>query len=605
MAHFRSLSLGEEEKKSFDLWLLWRLLSYARADWHLFALAGLLILASTGLELAPPYIIKIAIDSYLLNPAADQAGLVRLAGIYLGITAGVLLANYWQAYFLQLAGQRVIYRLRQAVFSHLQHLSLSFFDTHPVGQLVTRVANDTQALNQLYTEVLVTLFKDIFLLVGIVVAMLSLDLRLAFLALVGVPLIALSTVLYRHLARRAYRQVRLRLSQVNSFLQEHLSAMRLIQAFRREKANYEQFTAVNRDYYQATIQELTVTAVFRPTVDLINSLIIALLLWYGGGRVIQDLVTFGVLYAMINYTQQFFRPINDMAEKYTILQAAMAAAEKVFGLLEEKPAVVDAPEVIVRPRWRGEIEFDRVWFAYHPPHWVLRDVTFTARPGQTLALVGPTGAGKTSIANLICRFYDIQRGKIRLDGVDIRQIPQTLLRRQIGLVLQDVSLFSGTIAENLTLGNPDIGRDRIIQAIEAAQAGFVWDLPGGLEARVGERGITLSLGQRQLLALARALVVDPPILILDEATASVDSQTEQRIQEALARAASGRTTIIIAHRLSTVQNASHILVVNRGEIVEQGTHGQLLAARGLYWQLWQLADQEEKILQSAGKGFGL
>lgn len=605
MAHQRGLSLGEEEKRGLDLWLLWRLLRYARADWHLFALAGVLILVSTGMELAPPYIIKTAIDSYLLNPAADQAGLVRLAGIYMAITAGVLLTNYWQAYLLQLAGQRVIYRLRQAVFSHLQRLSLSFFDTRPVGQLVTRVANDTQALNQLYTEVLVTLFKDIFLLVGIVIAMLSLDRRLALLALIGVPLVTLSTALYRHLARKAYRGVRLHLARVNSFLQEHISAMRLIQAFGRERANYEQFTAVNRDYYQATMQELHVSAVFRPTMDLINSLIIALLLWYGGGRVIEGLVTFGVIYAMINYTQQFFRPINDMAEKYTILQAAMAAAEKVFGLLEEKPAVVDAPEVIVRPRWRGEIEFDRVWFAYQPPHWVLRDITLAARPGENLALVGPTGAGKTSIASLICRFYDVQRGAIRLDGVDIRQIPQALLRRQIGLVLQDVSLFSGTIAENLTLGNPDVGRDRIVRAIEAAQADFVWDLPGGLEAQVGERGVNLSQGQRQLLALARALVVDPPVLILDEATASVDTETEGLIQQALARAASGRTTIIIAHRLSTIQNASRILVVNHGEIVEQGTHGQLLAARGLYWRLWQLADQEEKILQSAGKGFGL
>jgi ATP-binding cassette subfamily B multidrug efflux pump len=479
--------------------------------------------------------------------------------------------------------------MRQAIFSHIQKLSFSFFDNNPVGKLVTRVTNDTENLNQMYTGVLVNLFKDIFMLVGIIIVMINIHTKLALVCMAAVPFIAFFTVIFRINARKAHRRVRTQLSKINAFLSEHISGMRIIQIFNREKQKQQEFDNNNTGYYKAALKELKVNAVFRPSIEFLFSMALSLLLWYGGGQLIKGNIEFGVLYAFVTYIQMFFQPINDLTEKFNIIQSAMASAEKIFYLLDQNDIIPDPKKPIPLEKVEGRIDFEHVWFAYKEGEWVLRDVSFTIHPGQTVAIVGATGAGKTSIINLMSRFYDVQKGRILIDGIPINRVKKEELRRHIGTVLQDVFLFTGDIESNIRLTSAEISPEKIREVARYVNAHkFIEKLPNKYHEEVMERGATLSTGQRQLLAFARALAFNPSILILDEATANIDTETEELIQDALVKLIEGRTTIAIAHRLSTIQHADKIMVMHRGKIREMGTHQELLSKRGLYYQLYQL-----------------
>lgn len=524
---------------------------------------------------------------------SDLDSIVRLAWMFLSVVAIGFVLSYAQVYVLHWIGQRIIYDIRAQIFSHLQRMTIQFFDRNPVGRLVTRATNDTDTLNEMFTSVLVNLFKDVFLLLGILIVMFRVHWQLALVSLVVMPLVALVTVMFRMKARDAYREVRLKLARINATLAENIAGMRITQIFNQERRQFKQFDDINEDHYRSMLREVRVFALFRPAVEFLSALALALIIWYGGGRVVQNTIEFGVLYLFIQYMQTFFQPINDLTEKYNIMQAAMASSERIFLILDTEPE--SEPESpVALPQVRGEIEFDRVWFAYIDDDWVLKDVSFTVRPGETVALVGATGAGKTSIINLINRFYDIQRGAIRVDGVDIRNVRRTDLRSQIGIVLQDVFLFTGDMESNITLHNEAITPKKVREAARLVNAeGFIERLPGGYDSKVRERGASLSAGQRQLLAFARALAYDPAILVLDEATANIDTETEQLIQEALQRLIKGRTTVIIAHRLSTIQHADKIIVLHKGEIKEMGTHQELLRAQGIYRRLYELQYKEQ------------
>ncbi len=601
----------EEETlgKAYDTRLMRRLLAYARPFWGWVFLCIVLLLFITAADLARPYLIKIAIDDHLtvvyrvaknsaspgntVNLKALRSehlqGLLRLVYLYLGIITAGFLLNCLQTYLLHYTGQRIIYRIRQELFAHLQRLSLSYFDRNPVGRLVTRVANDTEALNEMYTNVLVNLFGDLFIIAGIVVVMLRLNLQLALVSFTVIPLIVVVTVVFRLRAREAYRRVRVKLARINAALQENISGMKIVQVFNRQARQFEEFREVNREHYLAGMQQLKVFAVFRPTLDLIRYFALALLVWYGGRAVLNENLQFGVLYAFVNYIDRLFRPINDLSEKYNIMQSAMASSERIFMLLDSKEEVPNPKNPRHLGRVRGQIEFENVWFAYKEGEWVLRDVSFEVKPGETVAIVGPTGAGKSSIINLICRFYDPQAGRVLVDGIDVKQVKKEDLRRQIGVVLQDVFLFSGDIKGNIRLNNEGISEQRVAEVAGYVNADrFIDRLPHRYDETVQERGSTLSAGERQLLALARALAFDPAVLVLDEATASIDTETEALIQEALARVIRGRTTIVVAHRLSTIKNADRILVVHKGGIREVGSHQELLNRRGLYHDLYLL-----------------
>jgi len=544
-----------------------------------------------GEQVLPAVLLDAEAIAALRGP--DLEAVVRLAWLFLAIIAAAFVLNYGQVYILHYTGQRIVANIRAEIFAHLQRLPVQFFDRNPVGRLVTRATNDTDTLNELFTNVLVTLFQDIFLLLGILVVMFRVHWPLALVSLAVMPLVILVTVQFRVRAREAYRQVRIKLARINATLAENLAGMRIIQIFNQEERKFREFDAINRDHYQSMLQEVRVFALFRPAVELLSSLALALLIWYGGGRVVQNTLDFGVLYLFIQYMQTFFRPINDLTEKYNIMQAAMASAERIFLILDTPPEE-DPPQPVPLPAVRGEIEFRNVWFAYNDQEWVLKDVSFHVRPGESVALVGATGAGKTSIINLLNRFYDIQKGEILLDGIDIRRVRRRDLRRHIGIVLQDVFLFTGDIESNIALWNPDIGPGQVREAARLVHAEkFIARLPGRFQAPVHERGAGLSAGQRQLLAFARALAYDPAILVLDEATANIDTETEQLIQQALSQLIRGRTTLIIAHRLSTIQHCDKIIVLHKGRIREMGTHQELLKARGLYYRLYQLQYKDQ------------
>ena len=469
---------------------------------------------------------------------------------------------------MEITGQRIIYTLRKQVFNHLLKLDIAFFDANPVGRLVTRVTNDIQNLQEMYSGVIITLFKDFFLLAGIIIVMLRLHTVLALVSFAVIPLILLATIIYQLYARQAFRAIRANLAQVNSFLQEHLSGMSIIQSFNKEDFKYEEFKKYNRKLHQANMDELLSFSTFRPSMDLMYALALALLIWYGGGKVIQGSVSFGVLYAFINYIEQFFHPINDLTEKYSILQSAMASAERIFSLLDTKPTITEPASPQILPSIKGKIEFDHVWFAYQGEDWVLKDISFTVEPGQTFALVGATGAGKTSVINLLNRLYDVQKGEIRIDGIPIKDIPLTDLRRFIGVVMQDVFIFAGDVAENISLGNPKLSLDDIKKAAEYVHANhFIERLPKGYKEPVTERGATFSTGERQLLAFARALAYNPAILVLDEATANIDTETELLIQDALKinspKDHFNRSSQAVHHQQPTV-----FLVFHHGRLVE-------------------------------------
>ena len=574
--------------KAYDARLMRRLLVYLRPYWRQVAFAFVAIITGAAAQLAQPYLIKTAIDRHIAT--GRLAGLDRLAALYLVILAGAFVADYVQTWTLQLTGQWIMFDLRMAIYGHLQRLDLKYYDRNPVGRLMTRVTSDVDVLNDLFTSGVVTVFGDVFLLLGIMIVMFWMNWRLALVACAVLPLIALVTQWFRYNVRDSYRVVRGWIARINAFLQENITGMATVQLFRREALNFERFDDIDRKHRDANIESIFYYAVFYPAIEVISSLAAALIIWYGGGAVLRHTLTLGALVAFLQYSQRFFRPISDMSEKFNILQSAMASSERIFKLLDE-PVVIESP---ARPKARpapagGHIVFDGVWFAYNDEDWVLRDVSFEVRPGQRVGIVGATGAGKTSLISLLLRFYDVQRGRITVDGVDIRDLGLADLRGLFSLVLQDVHLFSGTIADNIRLGNASIDRARIEQAARAVHAdAFIERLPDGLASAVAERGSTLSVGQKQLLSFARALAFDPRVLILDEATSSVDTETELLIRDALRVLMAGRTTIAIAHRLSTIQDMDQILVLHKGKLREAGTHQELLAARGIYFKLFEL-----------------
>ncbi len=605
-----SVELQEEEilGKAYDGRLMRRLLGYVRPYWRLVGLSVLLLLLSSAAALTGPYLVRLGIDRHITT--GRLGGLGALTALYVAILLAGFAFRYLQSYLMQLVGQRAMYDLRLALFGHLQRLAVGFYTRTPVGRLVTRITNDIDALNEMITQGVVGIFGDLITLVGIVAVMLLLEWRLALITFTVIPLILLATVLFRVKARETYRAVRTRLARINAYLNENITGMAIVQLFNRERRNFQQFDALNRELLGWHLRGLRAFALFHPSVGVISALAIALILVFGGG-VFRASVTIGLLVAFIQYAQRFFEPIEELAEKYNILQAAMASSERIFRLLDEPVEVEDPPQPLPLERVRGEIEFRHVWFAYAAagdgtPDWVLRDISFRIAPGESVAFVGHTGAGKSSIINLICRFYDPQRGEVLVDGVDVRRYAQRDLRRHIGLVLQDVFLFSGTVEDNIRLGNREISDEEVRRAAQFVNAHrFIERLPAGYRTEVKERGATLSVGQKQLIAFARAIAHNPEILlVLDEATSSVDVETEILIQEALQKVLRGRTSIIIAHRLSTIQHVDRILVLHKGRIVEEGRHQELLARGGIYTKLYQLQyrDQEVRLPRLAGDG---
>ncbi|MGE5126192.1 MAG: ABC transporter ATP-binding protein [Betaproteobacteria bacterium] len=583
--------------KTYDWTLLRRLLRYLRPHTASVAAAFALIVAMSGLDLVAPYLTKVAIDRYIAR--GDAVGLARVAGLYLLTLAAGWAVRYLQNQIMQMTGQRIMQDMRREIYGHLQRLHVAYFDRNPVGRLMTRVTTDVDAVNELFTSGVVTVFGDLFALVGIMAVMLSLDWRLALVTFSVIPLFFLLTNWFRKGARSSFRETRRWVARINAFLQENLSGMAVVQLFRREQKVRAAFAVINRKHADANLRAIFYYAVFYPAIEFLAALAMALILIQGGSQVLSRTLTLGVLVAFIQYSERFWRPISDLSEKFNVLQAAMAASERIFGLLDA-PVLVASPQA---PRGRavveGGIRFEQVWFSYaasptQEENWVLKDIDFAVEPGRSVALVGATGAGKTSIISLLMRFYDVQRGRVLVDGVDVRGYELGALRSSLALVLQDVHLFSGTIASNIRLGS-DIPEARVRAAAEAVHAHrFIEALPDGSDTEVKERGATLSVGQKQLLSFARALAHEPRVLILDEATSSVDTETEELIQDALRVLLRGRTAIVIAHRLSTVQYVDEILVLHKGRIRERGTHQELLARRGIYWKLYQLQYREQE-----------
>jgi ATP-binding cassette subfamily B protein len=580
--------------KAYDSRLMRRLITYLRPYKKFVALALLLILFESVLEVAFPWLTKIAIDRYIA--AADMRGLMFIAAIFVGLLVLKFVFATLQTYTLQNTGQKIMYDMRMQVFQHLQGLSPSFYDRNPVGRLITRVITDVDVLNELFSAGLVSIFGDIFTLLGITVAILVLNWQLGLVTLSVVPLIIIATEVFRRQVRDSYRRVRIAIAKINAFLQEHITGMSVVQLYNRERKSFEKFDTINNEHLVANKDGIVAYAWFYPAVELLSSVAVALIIWYGGGKVMTASLSLGALFAFIQYSRRFFQPIQDMSEKYNILQSAMASSERLFKLVDT-PATVVNPQNALKPaqQARGEIEFRNVWFAYNDQDWVLKDVSFHVSPGESVAIVGHTGAGKTTTTSLLTRFYDIQRGEILLDGIDIAKLDLNYLRGSFAVVLQDVFMFSGTMESNIRLGSP-ISRDRAVAAAEDVNlAPFLRTLPLGLDHPVNERGTMLSVGQRQLLAFARALAHDPQILILDEATSSVDTETEIQIRKAIERLMEGRTSIIIAHRLSTIQRCDKIIVMHKGRVREVGTHQQLLAQRGIYYKLYQLQYKDQEV----------
>ncbi len=607
--------------KAYDARLMRRLLGYLRPYRGMTAAAVASILVSSVLQLAGPLLTAITLDLFVrpggngarLSQASVVAqrlfaarglaptpaeGIAWMAILYLVVLLLTFVVLYVQGVLLQVMGQLIMKDLRTEVFAHLQRLPVAYFDRNPVGRLVTRVTTDVDALNELFTAGIVSVVGDILLLAGIVGVLFWLDWRLALAAFSILPLLLALTFWFKLRARQTFRDVRVKIARINAFLQEHTTGMPVVQLFNRQARAYRDFARINDEHRRANVQAIFYYAVFYPGVELITVLGLGVILWYGGGQVLAGLVSIGALIAFLQYAQRFYQPLADLSEKYNILQGAMASSERIFRVLDT-PVVIASPPGAYRPAAvRGEIEFDRVHFGYRREEPVIHGVSFRVEPGETVAVVGHTGAGKSTLANLLLRFYDVDAGAVRVDGVDVRQWDLERLRRAIGLVLQDVFLFSGTIAGNIRLGEESIDAERLRWAAAEVHAlEFIERLPEGLDAVVRERGAGLSVGQKQLIAFARALAFDPRILILDEATSSIDTETEQRIQRALERLLAGRTSLVIAHRLSTIRRADRILVLHKGELREQGTHQELLALRGIYYRLYLLQYKEQEMAE--------
>ena len=572
-----------------------RLLGYLRPHRRAVVIALVSIIGYSVLQLAQPYLTKLAIDDHITT--GNLEGLDRIAFALLVVLVGSFILEYLQTFTMQMMGQRIMYDLRMEIYRHLQRLDVRFYDRNPVGRLMTRVTTDVDTLNDLFASGVISVFRDVFTLFGIMVVLVVMDWRLALLAFSVLPFIAWVTHWFRRNARDSYRQVRGWIAKINAFLQENITGMATVQVFGRERRNYEQFDHINSGHRDAHVASIVYYATFYPAIELLGSVATALLIWYGGGRVVQGMVELGALVAFLQYSQRFFKPISDLAEKFNVMQSAMASSERIFDLLDTPPLVTSPPDAKSQPMpGGGHIRFEHVWFAYRDEEFVLRDVSFEVSPGERVGVVGATGAGKTTLINLLMRFYDVNQGRITIDGVDIREMKLDALRKQFGLVLQDVYLFSGTIRENIRLGHKEIGDEEVRAAAASVRADrFIERVADGFDGKVAERGTTLSTGQRQLLSFARALAFAPDVLLLDEATSSVDTDTEHLIQNALRTLMRGRTTIAIAHRLSTVQDMDKILVFHKGELREIGNHLELLAQRGLYHTLYQLQyrDQEQ------------
>ncbi|MGB8581827.1 MAG: ABC transporter ATP-binding protein [Candidatus Sulfotelmatobacter sp.] len=632
--------MSQEEEilgKAYDSRLMARLLKYLSPYKWQVAIALISIVLKSFADVLGPYLTKVAIDRYLapaknssagfwnwLSPRAGT-GIAQIAGIYVGLLVFSFLLEFLQTYFMQWTGQKVMFDLRRQIFRHLQRLHVAFFDKNPVGRLVTRVTTDVDALNEMFTSGVVSIFEDLFVLFGILGVMLCMNWKLALITFAVLPFIVYSTKIFRDRVRDSYRRIRVAIARINSYLQEHISGMVVLQLFNRERKAYNRFSEINRDHMDAYKDAIMAYSVYYPVVEILSAIAIACVIWFGGGdvmrnvratsvsvsfnwktliafRLVPTVASLGVLVAFIQYALRFFRPIMDFSEKYNILQSAMAASERIFKLLDT-PVQVVSPAATKRPEGLGRIEFDHVWFAYHDeleggqaPDWVLRDVSFAIEPGETVAIVGHTGAGKTTLISLLLRFYDVQKGAIRIDGVDVKEMDLVDLRSRFGVVLQDPFLFSGTIGGNIRLGTTRIRDEDVEQAAEDVNlADFIRALPKGFDEEVRERGSTLSTGQKQLISFARALAHEPKILILDEATSSVDTETEFRVRDALSRMVEGRTSVIIAHRLSTVQRADKIIVMHKGQVREMGAHQQLLAQHGIYFKLYQLQYKDQEI----------
>ncbi len=589
----------ESSTGTYDAALLRRLLWYLRPYRWYTAGAVLLLLGLSGLALVGPRLTEHALDVAI--PRHDLGLLATLAAIYVVTLLLEFVVEYGGTLITAYVGQRVMFDLRMEIFTQLQRLSIGFFDRNPVGRLMTRVTSDVETLNELFSSGVVTLFGDVFTLLAIMGMMLAIDWRLALVTFSVIPLVWLTAALFRRRVREAFRDIRIRLARLNAYLQERLTGMRVLQLFGREEASARRFARLNREHLGAHLRSITVYAIFFPAVELLTAIAMALLLWYGGLRVLEGTLTVGILAAFIQYTRRFFQPLQDLSEKFNLLQSAMASSERVFALLDEPVTVQEParPRVLARPV-RGEVRFEGVWFRYSPDGpWVLRDISFTASPGRTIALVGHTGAGKTTIVSLLLRFYDPERGRITVDGVDIRDLATAELRSLIGYVQQDLFLFTGDILHNLTLDAPVTPEAARAAARRVGAHRFIERLPSGYAHHLGERGRSLSVGERQLLSFARALALDPRILVLDEATSSVDAEAEAQIQLAIAELMTGRTSIVVAHRLSTILHADEILVLHHGEIRERGTHRELLAEAGLYQRLYQLQLRGQEVRQIA------
>jgi ATP-binding cassette, subfamily B, multidrug efflux pump len=602
--------------KAYDSRLMKRLVTYLRPyKWQVGVALGSILL-KVGADVLGPYLTHVVIDRYLapvpglrtpldfMLSSKPLVGIAQIAALGVGLLTFSFLLEYLQTYFMQWAGQMVMFDLRSQIFRHLQHMHIGFYDKNPVGRLVTRVTSDVDALNEMFTSGVVSIFEDVFVLAGIVWLMLRMNRNLALITFAVLPFIAIATKLFRDKVRDSYRRIRVAIARINGYLQEHVSGMVVLQLFNREERAFDKFSDVNATHMEAFKDAIMAHAVYYPIVEILSSVAIACVIWFGGNDVIRNTTTIGVLAAFIQYAQRFFRPIQDFSEKYNILQSAMASSERVFKLLDT-PAEITSPAITKTPEGPGRIQFDHVWFAYRTvahsePDWVLRDVSFIIEPGQTVAIVGHTGAGKTTIISLLMRFYDVQKGAIRIDGVDVKEMDLADLRRRFGVVLQDPFLFTGTVEGNIRLGTAWIEDADIEKAAEDVNlADFVRTLPGGFKEEVRERGSTLSTGQKQLISFARALAHDPKILILDEATSSVDTETEFRVRDALNRMVEGRTSVVIAHRLSTVQRADEIIVMHKGQVREMGTHQELLAQRGIYYKLYQLQYKDQEVLTAA------
>jgi ATP-binding cassette subfamily B multidrug efflux pump len=672
--------MAQEEEvlgKAYDSRLMRRLLTYLRPYRWQVAIALVSIVLKSFADVLGPYLVKVAVDRYLAPTQAAKSGIwdwlsrrpltgiVQISVIYFSLLALTFVFEFLQTYFMQWTGQKVMFDLRSQIFRHLQRMHVAFYDKNPVGRLVTRVTTDVDALNEMFTSGVVSIFEDIFVLAGILGIMLCMNWKLALITFAVLPLIVFATKLFRDKVRDSYRRIRTAIARINAYLQEHVSGMVVLQLFNRERKAYQRFAEINRSHMDAYKDAILAYALYYPAVDLFSAIAIACVIWYGGHDILRGIVaksvtidfhahplalamhlvavpaSLGVLIAFTQYAMRFFRPIMDFSEKYNILQGAMAASERVFKLLDT-PVDIASPVVIKTPTGPGRIEFDHVWFAYrdvpeeskervvgdafvqsdgqgsvvsgngdsHPsnakdgaasdlsssPDWVLRDLTFSIESGETIAVVGHTGAGKTTLISLLLRFYDVQKGAVRIDGVDVKDMDLADLRSRFGVVLQDPFLFTGTIGGNIRLGTERIQDAQVSKAAEDVNLGdFVRSLPNGFNEVVRERGSTLSTGQKQLISFARALAHEPSILILDEATSSVDTETEFRVRDALARMVEGRTSLIIAHRLSTIQRADKIIVMHKGQLREMGTHQQLLAQRGIYYKLYQLQYKDQEI----------